>query len=602
MTFRGNPQPPNGQLPIIPLATTQFATTQLRTNQFNMNGTFQQWGVQLVRIGLLFGILLVMRLQHDRLVAISKSKSLDSIELSRVLDFFPLAAEWGDAESHGGLEVLSREGVTLGYVVQTSPDSDQFLGFSGPSNLLVAFDSNDRIIGVNVLASDDTRDHVDQIRHSRSFLHFWNGMTWSQAADSKGIDGVAGATLTSLAMVQGIQQRLGAVHVSTKFPKPLELADVTKFFPEASRIEQDPTVSSLWHAYDQTSKSCGAVLRTSPAADEIIGYQGPTESRIAFSLDGAIVGVAVASSFDNEPYVGYVRSDASFEKTLKRFTIRQWSELDLKKAEIEGVSGATMTSIAVAQSLVAAASKYESERTKQKNSTNGLNAFELWRRLTTIAIVATGLVIGLTSLRGKSTVRIAFQILVIAYLGFVNGDLLSMAMIAGWAKNGVPWQNALGLVILALAALVVPIIARTNIYCSHLCPHGAVQQLLPRRWKHKSAMPPRLVKALILIRPVLIIWVIVVTLLQWRFSLVDIEPFDAYAWRSAAWPTIVVALVGIVLSLRVPMAYCRYGCGTGAILQFVRRNSRSDRVTRADLFAIACLSLSLFLYLFRLPL
>ncbi len=560
------------------------------------NGSLRNWGVHLIRIAMLLGILLVMRMQHDRLMAISKSKSLASMELSQVIDFFPRAAKWGEAESHGGLQILSSNGETLGYAIQTAPDSDRFLGFSGPTNCLVAFDTNDQIVGINILASDDTRDHVELIRRSSSFFHFWEGMSWSEAAASQGTDGVAGATLTSLAIVQGIQQRLGAVEVATKFPKPLELGDVTKFFPKASRIEKDASISSLWHVYDDTSKVCGAILRTSPAADEIIGYQGPTESRVAFSLDGTIIGIAIAASFDNEPYVGYVKGEASFERMLKQFSMSQWSKLDIKEAGIEGVSGATMTSMAVAQGLIAAASKYEADQTKQNTSANEHSVFGLWRHLSTIGIIAIGLGIGLTSLRGRNSVRIAFQVLVIVYLGFVNGDLLSMAMFAGWAQNGVPLQNALGLVVLTLAALALPIIARSNIYCSHLCPHGAVQQLLPRRWKRKTPLPSWLIKALIWIRPALIAWVILVSLLQLRFSLVDIEPFDAYSWRSAAWPTVLVAIVGIVASLRVPMAYCRYGCGTGAILQFLRRNSRSDRLTRADWFASVCLALSLFLY------
>lgn len=563
--------------------------------------SLRHWSVHLIRIALLLAIMLIMRLQHDRLVAISKSKSLGSIELSQVQPFFTQAAKWGEPESHGGLQVLSSEGEVLGYAIQTAPDSDRFLGFSGPSNLLVAFNQEDKIVGISILASDDTRDHVDLIRRNASFFRFWEGMSWSEAASSKNVDGVAGATLTTMAMIQGVQKRLGAAVVSAKFPKPLELSDVTKFFPKASRIEQDPTVSSLWHVHDDTAKACGAVLRTSPAADEIIGYQGPTESRIAFSLDGTIIGIAIATSFDNEPYVGYVRSEASFQKALKQFSIAQWSELDIKEAGIEGVSGATMTSIAVAQGLVAAAKAYESERAKANTSGSEFNVSGLWRNLGTIGIVVLGLVVGFTSLRGMRTVRIGFQILVIVYLGLVNGDLLSMAMFAGWAENGIPLQNALGLVVLVCAAFAVPIIGRSNIYCSHLCPHGAVQQLLPRRWKMKTPLPTWLGKTLVWIRPALIAWVILVSLLQLKFSLVDIEPFDAYAWRSAAWPTVLVAVIGIVASLKVPMAYCRFGCGTGALLQFVRRNSRSDRLTRADLFAFACLSLSLFLYFFRLP-
>ena len=307
------------------------------------------------------------------------------------------------------------------------------------------------------------------------------------------------------------------------------------------------------------------------------------------------MGVAVAASFDNEPYLGYVKGDASFEKILMKYSLSQWSQLDLKQAGIEGVSGATMTSMAVAQGLVAAAAQYESELLAKKSIRNA-STTRLWRSASAIGIVAMGLIIGLTSLRGRKGIRIAFQIVVIVYLGLVNGDLLSMGMFAGWTQNGIPWQNAFGLVVLAAAAVALPIVARSNVYCSHLCPHGAVQQLLPRRWKQKTPMPRSLARLLIWIRPALIAWVILVTLLHLPYSLVDIEPFDAYAWRSAAWPTVCVAVIGIIASLRVPMAYCRFGCGTGAILQYLRRHSRSDRLTRADFFALACLVVGLVIY------
>ena len=556
---------------------------------------FRQWVVHLIRVALLLSILLVMHLQHDRMLIVDLARSLSSIKLERVAEYFPMAEMWGEPESHGGRQVLSKIGDPLGYVIQTAPQSDRFLGFSGPTNLLIAFDTSDRIVGLSLIASRDTRDHVELIIKNKQFFRSWMGLSWSEAASKKDIDGVTGATLTSMAMVQGIQRRLGAMEVSKKFPKPLELSDAKKFFPSSARVEQDSTFQSLWHVHDERSNVCGAVLRTSPAADEIIGYQGPTESHIAFALDGTIVGVAIATSFDNEPYVGYVKGDSGFEKLLKKYSLSQWSQLELEQAGIEGVSGATMTSMAVAQGLVAAAAQYESELLAKK-SIRSASTVRLWRSISTIGIVAVGLFIGLTSLRGRKGMRIAFQIVVIVYLGLVNGDLLSMGMFAGWAQSGIPWQNALGLVVLAAAAVALPIVARSNVYCSHLCPHGAVQQLLPRRWKQKTPTPRSVAMLLIWIRPALIAWVILVTLLQLPFSLVDIEPFDAYAWRSAAWPTVCVAVIGIIASLRVPMAYCRFGCGTGAILQYLRRHSRSDRLTRADFFAFVCLVVSLVIY------
>ena len=534
------------------------------------------------------------------MLASQRGQLLSQVDWSSSLAFYPNSAKLGEPEKHGGRIVLAADGNTLGYVLQTTPESDPFIGFSGPTNLLVAFDNSDRILGLQLLASRDTRDHVNLILKHPSFFQNWIGLSWSEAASRRDVDGVAGATLTSLAMIQGIQTRLGAIQILGKFPEPLDLTAVSGFFPHATRIEQDTSVRSLWHVYNNTSEICGAVLRTTPAADEIIGYQGPSECRIAFVPDGTIVGVTIATSFDNEPYVGYVKGDAGFEKLLKKYSLHQWSHLDLKKEQIEGVSGATMTSMAIAHGIIATASSYES-KLAEKQSSQTSNWKGMLRNLSTFAIVAFGIAIGLSSLRGNSRVRVAFQVVVIAYLGLVNGDLLSMGMFAGWAQSGLPWKNAIGLVVLAAAALSLPIVARSNVYCSHLCPHGAVQQLLPRRWKRKTALPRPLLRFLFWIRPVLIAWVVLVTLLQLPYSLVDIEPFDAYAWRSAAWPTVLVAIVGIAASLRVPMAYCRFGCGTGTILQYLRRHSRSDRLTRADLFASLCFAVGLLLYVTRVP-
>ena len=65
--------------------------------------------------------------------------------------------------------------------------------------------------------------------------------------------------------------------------------------------------------------------------------------------------MAVAKSYDNEPYVTYVRDDAYFRSLFNGLELGELSELDLFEHGVEGVSGATMTSMAVADGLVLAA-------------------------------------------------------------------------------------------------------------------------------------------------------------------------------------------------------------------------------------------------------
>jgi hypothetical protein len=295
--------------------------------------------------------------------------------------------------------------------------------------------------------------------------------------------------------------------------------------------------------------------------------------------------MALGKSYDNEPYVSYVRDDQYFATLFNDLRVDELANLNLEEAEVEGVSGATMTSMAVAEGIVVAAQRF-AERAEAAQA--GIEPqWTLTRHdMGTAFVILAGMIIGMTQLRAHRWLRVAFQLVVIGYLGLVAGNLLSQAMIVGWAQHGIPWRSATGLALLLLAALAIPVTTRRNLYCSHLCPHGAAQQLLKRRlpWQLNLPRPVRL--ALQTLPPLLLTWSIIVGMTSIGFSLVDIEPFDAYVFRIAGWATIMIAIVGLVASLFVPMAYCRFGCPTGALLEFLRRNAKSNRWTRRDWVAV----------------
>ena len=173
--------------------------------------------------------------------------------------------------------------------------------------------------------------------------------------------------------------------------------------------------------------------------------------------------------------------------------------------------------------------------------------------------------------------------------------MLAQALLVGWAQHGIPWQTASGLVLLTAAALIIPITTKRNLYCSHLCPHGALQQLVKKRLPWQAEVPKRLARALRLLPLALLAVCVVVPMTGAAFSLVDLEPFDAWVYSIAGWPTIAVAAVGLTASLFVPMAYCKYGCPTGAILEFLRFHAKSDRWSPRDSVAAALLLLALLL-------
>ena len=67
--------------------------------------------------------------------------------------------------------------------------------------------------------------------------------------------------------------------------------------------------------------------------------------------------------------------------------------------------------------------------------------------------------------------------------------------------------------------------------------------------------------------------------------------YPGLAGLALAWTA-----VGLVASLFVPMAYCRYGCPTGALLGYLRYNRRSDRLGAGDGVAALCLAVAVVLY------
>jgi hypothetical protein len=337
----------------------------------------------------------------------------------------------------------------------------------------------------------------------------------------------------------------------------------------------------------------GWALRTSPAADRTLGYQGPTDALIGFDTVGKVAGVAVLTSYDNEPYVSYVRDDEAFRGLCRGMTFEQVAGIADAGTGIEGVSGATMTSQAVARGIVLAARQHVADRAPRAAAGAWSEILRTLDgpRLGALGVIAVGIVTAFTRLRGTWFGRLALPVAVLLYLGFGAGALLSQAQAWGWAQAGVP-RGAVVLAALAVAAVVLPVTTRRNVYCSHLCAHGAAQQLIVRFVRPKRTIPARLRPWLTVVPWALLAVAILTAVLHLPLSLVDLEPFDGYLPTIAGVAALTIFVVSLVASAFFPMAYCRHGCPTGALLDHLRFHGRADRITWRDGLLLACLAVA----------
>ncbi|MEM7783410.1 MAG: FMN-binding protein [Planctomycetota bacterium] len=551
-----------------------------------------------VRVLMLVTILLLIRLAGSKVTFEDAGLISDPVLIEQLRQSF------GDFDSIGQFDektgsnlILDSDQRVIGYLIQTSPAADDIVGYSGPTNCLLVLNVQNEIESVWIRSSGDTFDHVSAIRNDASFLGSFCGLSSSTSERQwQDIDGVTGATLTSYAVISSIARRLSGKKLarSLKFePKP-KLENVAKILPAADElIETDR--SGVWDVKNRDGKLIGSVLTTTPTADELTGYQGPTATLVILGPDGKCLGLWVDQTYENEPYASYLNDDYGFLGFYSGKTLKELANMDPEEMGIEGVSGATMTSMCVAKALPLAAAEAMTESPKVSVDLNRTWA-SYWSDLLTIMITIAGLAMSLTRLGRQKYFRMVFQFSVIILLGFVSGHLFSQATLAGWAQHSIPFQMVPGLVLLSVAALVVPVTTGKQPYCQHLCPFGAMQQLTQKSISKRVKVSARWIKRLMWIPPFLLLLAGLVTIRNWPLNLAAIEPFDAFSFYVAGWASLAIFAIGITASFFVPMAYCRFGCPTGDFLNYLKIQSDSHRLGLRDYGAMLLLALALLTY------
>ena len=383
-----------------------------------------------------------------------------------------------------------------------------------------------------------------------------------------------------------------AVRQRIQGDSPVTTAEIVSFLPAAASLRPDDSARDGLFVLDREGRELGYVVRTQPACRDIIGYAGTTDALVVLDRDWKILGLKTHASEDTESYLKDIALDRRFLKKWNGLTWDAAAALDLKAAGIEGVSGSTMTSMAIAQSV-----KARLQLSRDQLAERAPLRFA-WRDYALFAVIAAAGLMAFGPPAVRHRWKRPYQWALIVYVGLIAGDLLAQKILVGWTRSGIPWTTAPGLVLLAAAALLVPLTTGKPLYCHHICPHGAAQELLshyrPARFQINLSAP--VIRGLEYLPFALVFFTLTVALLALPFDLAGLEPFAAYVIRSAGVATLAVAAVGLIASFFVPQAYCRFGCPTGALLNFVRARGPTDTFSRRDFSALTLVALAVALH------
>lgn len=538
------------------------------------------------RMALLVAAVLILRDAEQRRAEVERSANLTA---ERVRDFFPSAESVkGESDRAGRHAVLDGSGQVLGHVAQTAPASDRFIGYSGPTNLLLVFDTKGVLTGLRILKSGDTADHIAEVISDREFFAQFRGLKPGEPLKGE-LHAVSGATLTSTAIAEGVLAKLGeAAGTSLRFPEEISLSEVRDLLPDAASLVPSEIRPQGVDVLDGDGVRIAVAVRTSPTTDTLVGYKGPTDVLLLLDAAGErLREMRIRKSYDTSRYVGYVTGDRYFMSLFDGTSLEELATMDFREAKVEGVSGATETSWSVAEGVRRRAGVLLAEAPGVTGWFSGIRW--RWQDAGHLGVVIGAVLMAWTRLRGIAWVRHAHHVFLVVYAGWIAGEMLSQGLMAGWAGNGTPWRSAAGLVLLGAVALLAPVFTRRQLYCHHICPHGALQQLLRRRLPWQWSPPAVLNRWLSRLPFALLALVFWVAVAGWPVDLNSLEPFDAYVVGVAGWASIAIAVAGLAFSLVTPMAYCRYGCPTGALFSLIRFTGDGDRLGMRDWLALAML-------------
>ncbi len=321
----------------------------------------------------------------------------------------------------------------------------------------------------------------------------------------------------------------------------------------------DGSTLTYWVVPDTADSEGGFVFSTESLADNVSGYGGPVVMAVYVSREGTLRDLQIVQSRETPAYVESLRR---WLNQLPGHNVFQPHGLH----DVDAVSGATMTSMAVLRSLGQAGPRFAADAL-------GMNvpAFssDVTHRLDPQFICLFVLLAAAVFLRRIPRVWVRRSMLLATLL--VTGVLwnlqyssqqvmaiLSLSMPGNWLSGSF------------FLILIVPVIVILvgNVYCGYVCPFGALQELVgdlrPRQmetdpkksvWRYGRAVKYGLLALLV-----------VLFALTRRYDILATDPlltvFSSFRDGWTAW----VAFGLVIVSFFFRRFWCRALCPAGAFL------------------------------------
>jgi len=349
-------------------------------------------------------------------------------------------------------------------------------------------------------------------------------------------------------LVAIIALALALVYGRTRATPDLKLP-IAEIFPAAASFAEQ---QGVFVVYDEDQRLLGWA-----AGGSVSGYGGPMLVVAGVDTEGKVVGARVVEQRETPAFWRMVRAGDYFAG----ISGSSYDDVSYDYAEVAGVTGATISSEALVESIRASIAQVAGAAFDVRLPLPR-RPFEFGiLEITVLVLILGG--IGAQRLKGptRRRVRWAAQITGLVVIGFWKDSPIALAKLAAMASGFFPDPRvSLALYTLIAGFLITSVAWGRNVYCLYACPFGAAQRCVGVIGGKKFTLPRWSVRLLEGLRNLIVFAVLFMAFLTLQPTLASYEPFSTLFSLRGSTLQWVILFVALVASLVLRTPWCDFGC------------------------------------------
>lgn len=505
-----------------------------------------------------------------------------------------------------------------GYAFLTADMPPEEVGFSAPINVLVGMDTEGRLTGIKVM---DYRESYLSIRgdflNSRGFQQQFRNKALDEGFRvGQDINGVSRATISSWAMSRGIHnaaRRVARSHLESVEGTGDDDESLTRALLEAMSWQEMLDTGMITPLTISLEDGSQLELAFAYMGREVLGEvlvgapdHSNAERQLSSRFDGGEMLLVAINGNPSDPFrqerlalqqqdrhypmprprfvyagaatAGKIEGQARFAGALVLDETVDLSQPFTVMYEQDGLQPRENSVQIQLNGIALALALGQPVQDPARLAMDGIDAtahsgFLLlpndtdWPRVIALAFLLT--LVMAAFLRKSERLRWTALGVTLLYLGFIDGGFLSISHITNGLQLGPSMYLSDLPLLMIIAFTLITTLLWGRVFCSSLCPFGALQDVLtritPRRWQRK--VPQLIHDRALLIKYAFLAVILLGAVFFSGVSLFQyVEPFGTLFYFSTSILLWFILIALLLASMVVKRFYCRYVCPLGAAL------------------------------------